>query len=113
LNYFGEKIGEDRIKKVSLTRSEHELKRDEFCVPKQQLIAELQELLQSGRLHLPDTMYSKALQGELLQDGSKIRGSEAAKPAAKTGKHDDLITSCLLAMHWLTQQKRSRMTIWF
>jgi hypothetical protein len=116
LNYFHETIGEDQIKEVAITagsEDDYEPKPDEFYVPKQQSTAQLQILLQTGRLHLPDTIYSRVLKEELLHDGPETRGSGTPQPPALAGKHDDLVTSCSLAVLWLTQQRRFSGFIWF
>jgi hypothetical protein len=116
LNYFREKIGEDQIKEVAITagrEDDYEPKPDEFYVPKQQSTAQLQILLQTGRLHLPDTIYSKVLKEELLHDGPETQGSSTPQLPAQTGTHDDLVTSCSLAVLWLTRQRRFSALVWF
>ena len=116
LNYFRERIGEDQIREVSITVGSEindQPETDEFHVPKQQLVAQLQILLETGRLHLPDTIYSRVMKEELLQHGPKMQGSGTTALAAKTGQHDELVTSCSLAVLWLAQQRRLGALIWF
>lgn len=117
LNYLRKQIGEEQIKGVSITggtEAHYKPKPNEHYVPKQQLVAQLQVLLQTGRLHLPNTRDSKAMQEELLQYSLKMGGSGRPELGAlKTGQHDDLVTSCLLAVHWLTQQRRTPRVRWF
>lgn len=63
------------------------------------LVSRLQALLQSGRVHLPDSSEARALAAE-LQD-YEIRVSEDANDkygAFKVGTHDDLVTALGLAV---------------
>jgi hypothetical protein len=115
-NYFREKIGMDQIKEVAITtgsEDRYEPTPDELYVPKQQSTAQLQFLLQAGRLHLPDTIYSRVLKEELLQDVPRTPGSRTPQPPAQTGRHDDLVTSCSLAVLWLSQRRHLGALIWF
>jgi len=64
--------------------------------------------------HLPNTRDSKAMQEELLQYSLKMRcAGQPELGALKTGQHDDLVTSCLLAVHWLTQRRTTPRVKWF
>lgn len=63
------------------------------------LVSRLQALLQSGRLHLPDTAEAKVLAKELLD--YEIRVDQNANDqygAFKVGTHDDLVTAVGLAV---------------
>ena len=117
LNYLRKEVGEDKIKGVSITggrEASYKPKPNEHYVPKQQLVAQLQVLLQTGRLHLPNTRDSKAMHEELLQYSLKMRGSGSPELGAlKSGQHDDLVTSCLLAVHWLTRRRTTPRVKWF
>lgn len=69
LNYLRRQLGKYRIKGVSITagsETPYNPKPNEFYVPKQQLVAQQQVLLQIGRLHLPNTKDNKAVQEERL-----------------------------------------------
>jgi len=64
------------------------------------LVSRLQALLQSGRVHLPESSEARALAQEL--DDFEIRVSEDANDkygAFRTGTHDDLVTALGLAVH--------------
>jgi hypothetical protein len=74
------------------------------------LVARLQALLQSGRVHLPRTGEAEALAKELLD--YEIRVDENANDkygAFKVGTHDDLVTALGLA----TQVDRVTAGVWF
>jgi hypothetical protein len=70
----------------------------ELRLPKALLVSRLQVLLQSGRIHLPQTQEAAALVDELL--AYEIRVDEAAQAtfgAFRVGAHDDLATALGLA----------------
>ena len=116
LDYFREKIGEDQIKGVAITvdsEDRYESKPDELYVPKQQSTAQLQLLLQTGRLHLPDTIYSRVLIEELLHGGPETESGGTSQLPAHISGHDDLVTSCSLAVLWLSQRRHLGALIWF
>jgi hypothetical protein len=63
------------------------------------LVSRLQALLQTGRLHLPQTQEARALAKELLD--YEIRVTENANDtygAFRVGTHDDLVTALGLAV---------------
>jgi hypothetical protein len=71
----------------------------ELRLGKARLVSELQVLLQTRRVHLPQTAEAQALAQELRD--FEIRVSEDADEkygAFKTGAHDDLVTAIGLAM---------------
>jgi hypothetical protein len=64
------------------------------------MVSRLQSLLQTERLHLPDTSEARHLARELLD--FEIRVDEHANDlygAFKVGSHDDLVTALGLAVH--------------
>jgi hypothetical protein len=62
------------------------------------LVSRLQVLLQSGRIHLPQTAEAQALVQELLNYEIKVsEDAHAQFGAFKTGTHDDLATALGLA----------------
>ncbi|MBM3189373.1 MAG: hypothetical protein FJZ90_11705 [Chloroflexi bacterium] len=62
------------------------------------LVSRLQVLLQSGRIHLPQTAEAGALVDELLNYEIKVsEDAQASFGAFKTGTHDDLATALGLA----------------
>jgi hypothetical protein len=64
------------------------------------MVSRLQSLLQTDRLHLPDTSEARQLARELLD--FEIRVDERANDlhgAFKVGSHDDLVTALGLAVH--------------
>jgi hypothetical protein len=71
----------------------------ELKVGKAWLVSRLQALLQTGRIHLPETAEARALASELTT--YEIRVSDHASVLAgafKTGAHDDLVTALGLAV---------------
>lgn len=62
------------------------------------LVSRLQVLLQSGRIHLPQTPEAQALVDELLNYEIRVNDNAHAQFGAfKTGTHDDLATALGLA----------------
>ena len=69
------------------------------------LVSRLQALLQTNRIHLPDTAEARALAQELLD--YEIRVDEQANDrygAFKVGRHDDLVTALGLAVQTKPQR---------
>lgn len=80
-------------------RQEYPLKGFRVSLGKAWLVSRLQALLQTGRIHLPDTNEARVLAKE-LQD-YEIKVSEDANDkygAFKVGTHDDLVTALGLAV---------------
>ncbi len=84
---------------VYLTGGEKEfVDGDELRLPKTLMVSRLQVLLQSRRIHLPDTPDAKALISELLEYEIKVTESANLQMGVfSTGKHDDLATALGLA----------------
>jgi len=59
-------------------------------------------LLQTGRIHLPKTADSKALEQELLNYELKMKtaGGTPEMGALRTGLHDDLVTALGLGVYF-------------
>ena len=71
---------------------------DSLRLGKPLLVSRLQVLLQSGRIHLPQTQEAGALVDELLNYEIRVSEDSAATFGAfKTGTHDDLATALGLA----------------
>lgn len=73
----------------------------QFTLGKAYLVSRLQALLQSGRVHLPNTQESENLARELLD--YEIHVDEKANDtygAFKVGSHDDLVTALGLAVFY-------------
>jgi hypothetical protein len=72
---------------------------DEVRLGKAWLVSRLQALLQSGRLHLPDTREARQLGKELLDYEIRVDQDANDKYGAfKVGSHDDLVTALGLAV---------------
>ena len=72
---------------------------EQVTLGKALLVSRLQALLQSGRVHLPESSEARALDQEL--DDFDLRVSEDANDkygAFRTGTHDDLVTALGLAV---------------
>jgi hypothetical protein len=79
----------------------------EVHIPKQHLVSMLQVLLQTGRIHLPQTADAKAMQEELQQYGLKVQSSgQPVLGAFKIGQHDDLVTALGLAVYYAEKHVR-------
>lgn len=73
---------------------------DKITLGKAYLVSKLQALLQSGRVHLPDSGEARVLAQELRD--YEIRIGEDANDrygAFRVGTHDDLVTALGLAIH--------------
>lgn len=73
----------------------------ELRMGKAWLVSRLQALLQTKRIHLPETAEARSLERELLD--YEIRIDEDANDrygAFKVGTHDDLVTALGLACYW-------------
>ena len=96
-----EKLPEDqRVVAVYFTKGDRRTEEpSEVKLGKAYLVSRLQVLLQSRRLHLPQTAEAKALRQELLD--YEIRVDEHANDrygAFRVGAHDDLVTALGLAV---------------
>ena len=81
---------------------------DQVTIGKGYLVSRLQALLQTNRIHLPDTAEARALAQELLD--YQIRVDERANDtygAFKAGRHDDLVTALGLAVQEKPRQWRA------
>ncbi len=80
-------------------RVEGGLRSPEIRVGKAWMVSRMQVLLQSGRIHLPDTSEVKALVRELLDYDLKVTDSASFMAGAfKTGSHDDMVTALGLSV---------------
>lgn len=73
------------------------------------LVSRLQALLQSRRVHLPETSEARALAQEL--EDFEIRVSEEANDkygAFRTGTHNDLVTAAAWQCRPITRSRSSR-----
>lgn len=74
------------------------------------LVSRLQALLQTERIHLPDTPEAKVLAKELLDYEIRLEENANDKYGAfKVGTHDDLVTALGLAV----QGEKPKLTYWF
>lgn len=81
----------------------------EIRLGKAYLVSRLQALLQSERLHLPDTSEARQLAKELLDYEIRVdTNANDLYGAFKVGTHDDLVTALGLAVH----APVARMTLW-
>lgn len=72
---------------------------DTINIGKSWLVGRLQVLLQSGRIHLPDTAESDALVKELMSFEIRVNDNANMKSGAfRTGTHDDLVTALALSV---------------
>jgi hypothetical protein len=92
---------EVRLVAATITGTErlHQHSWTEWAVGKAHLVSRLQALLQTRRLHLPDTEESRALVEELLDYEIRVQPNTGTLQAGAFGmKHDDLATALGLAV---------------
>lgn len=72
---------------------------DTISIGKSWLVGRLQVLLQSARIHLPDTSEADALVKELMNFEVRVNDNANMQSGAfRTGTHDDLVTALALAV---------------
>lgn len=71
---------------------------DTISIGKAWMVGRLQVLLQSGRVHLPDSAEADALTRELQDYEISVSDSGHASFNARSGKHDDLVIALGLAV---------------
>lgn len=103
------KVNGLRIRPVYFTHGDRRNEEEDGTIKlgKAWLVSRLQALLQTGRIHLPDTAESRALAKELQE--YEIRVDERANDtygAFRVGTHDDLVTALGLAV-----QEKGRMPL--
>ena len=83
---------------VTITGGERGMERsDRASVPKQDLLAEIQVLLETGRLKIGNVRDARVLMRELMDMRTSVNGSGRVRMGAEgTGQHDDLVIALAL-----------------